>query len=52
MTEQRDKRFSDPMPIGKAPAEFLPELKPSDPQFLEKLAAERGFKYSDKTSDA
>jgi hypothetical protein len=49
MTEQRDTRFSDPTPIGKPPADFLPELKPSDPQFLEKLAAERGFEYRDKT---
>ena len=48
MTEQRDKRFSDPMLIGKPPVDFLPELKVSDPDFLEKLAKERDFKYKQK----
>lgn len=50
MTEPRDERFIDPMPVGEAPADFLPDLQPTDPDFLEKLAKRRGFAFKDKTT--
>ncbi len=50
MTEPRDQRFTDPMPVGEPPADFLPDLLPGDPEFLEKLAKRRGFAFEDKTA--
>jgi len=49
MTEPRDERFTDPTPVGEPPAEFLPDLKPGDPAFIEKLAKRRGFVFKDET---
>ena len=49
MTKPRDDRFSAPAPMGETPKDFLPDLKPGEPDFIEKLAKERGFKFTDKT---
>ena len=49
MAKPRDDRFSAPAPMGEAPKDFLPELKPGEPDFIEKLAEKRGFKFVDKT---
>jgi hypothetical protein len=50
MTEPRDDRFTDPMPVGEPPADFLPDLQPSEPAFIQKLAKLRGFAFQDQVA--
>lgn len=49
MVKPHDDRFNAPPAIGKAPDDFLPDLKTDDPDFIEKLAKETGFKFTDET---
>ena len=50
MTKPHDERFSTPPAFGKVDAKAYPKgKKPGDAGFIEALAKEGGFTFTDKT---